>query len=198
MAKKTALSNSLAQRRAVVSGVEACSYKSRWAPSLDDPAETTRLAGILTNDVSIALGGELEDLEIGHAFRTALQRVFVRVLRMGREHEEAVLFFNEAVPGYTMMLLKKGAEIEAPPSRARRPAGRQEDPSPARAPFDPSTARLDSTPEGQAASLMIEGFFARTHSRAMTVEHPDALFVFFPASDLRRNVRDMGFYFVED
>lgn len=195
MAKKTALANTIAQRRSCVVQVDACSYKSRWAPSLDDPSETSRLAGILSNDVSLALGGELDDLETGHSFRAALQRVFVRVLRMGREHEEAVLFFNEAVPGYTMMLLKKGAEIAAAPAKKTRPAS-----SAASAPatFDPSTARLDATPEGQAASLMIEAFFERTRSRAMTIEHPDALFVFFPATDLRKNVRDMGFYSVED
>ena len=194
MAKKTALANNIIQRRSSMTQVDACSYKSRWAPSLDDPAETSKLAVILSNDVSIALGGELDDLETGHSFRAALQRVFVRVLRMGREHEEAVLFFNEAVPGYTMMLLKKGAEIApaAPAKKARSTVGT------APASFDPSTARLDATPEGQAASLMVEAFFERTRSRAMTIEHPDALFVFFPATDLRKNVRDMGFYSVEE
>lgn len=194
MAKKTALANNIIQRRSSMTQVDACSYKSRWAPSLDDPAETSKLAVILSNDVSIALGGELDDLETGHSFRAALQRVFVRVLRMGREHEEAVLFFNEAVPGYTMMLLKKGSEIApaAPAKKARSTVGT------APASFDPSTARLDATPEGQAASLMIEAFFERTRSRAMTIEHPDALFVFFPATDLRKNVRDMGFYSVEE
>lgn len=192
MAKKTALANNIAQRRAVAPGAEVCSYKSRWAPALDNHAETTKLAVLLTTDVAIALGSELDDLETGHSFRTALQRVFVRVLRMGREREEAVLFFNEAVPGYTMMLLKKGVEILASDPSAGRAIVSQS------APFDPATAHLQSTPEGHAASLMIEAFFDRTRSRAMTIEHPDALFVFFPASDLRKNVRDMGFYFVED
>lgn len=192
MSKQPALVNNIASRRAAQVAQETCSYKSRWAPSLEDPAEASRIATMLSADVAVALGAEIEDLETGrHAFRSALQRVFLRVLRMGRDREEAVLFFNEAIPGYTMMLLKKGTEIQAP-SKKRK--GK----SPAPAPFDPATSNLHSTPEGQAASLMIEAFFERTKSAAMTVEHPDALFVFFPATDLRKNVREMGFFFVED
>lgn len=193
MSKQPALANSIANRRATQAAPETCSYKSRWAPALENPAEASRIATMLSADVALALGSELEDLETGrHAFRSALQRVFLRVLRMGREREEAVLFFNEAVPGYTMMLLKKGAE-SAPPSKKKKKSL-----APAPAPFDPATSNLHSTPEGQAASLMIEAFFERTKSTAMTVEHPDALFVFFPATDLRKNVREMGFFFVED
>jgi hypothetical protein len=188
--RPAALANSVAARRSAAAG-EACAYKSRWAPSMQDAGETTKLAALLSNDVAVALGAELEDLETGHEFRTSLHRVFLRVLRMAQEREEVVLFFNEAIPGYTMMLLKKGAE--APKPQARNTKGL----APAPSPFDPNTASLEATPEGQAATLMIEAFFERTHSRAMTIEHPDALFVFFPAADLRRNVRDMGFYFVD-
>lgn len=189
--RPVALANSIAARRSAVAAGDACAYKSRWAPSMQDAGETARVATLLSNDVTVALGAELEDLETGHEFRTSLHRVFLRVLRMSQEREEVVLFFNEAIPGYTMMLLKKGAE--APKSSMRNAEGLEPTPTP----FDPNTASLEGTPEGQAASLMIEAFFERTKSRAMTIEHPDALFVFFPAADLRRNVRDMGFYFVD-
>lgn len=188
MSKKTAaLANTIAARRSLAAN-DVCAYKSRWAPSLQDPVEVAKVAALLSNDVAIALGAELEDLETGHEFRNSLHRVFLRVLRMAAEREEVVLFFNEAIPGYTMMLLKKGAEAPVPTKKkASLPA----------VPFDPSTSSLASTPEGQAASLMIEAFFERTSSRAMTIEHPDALFVFFPAADLRKNVREMGFYSVD-
>ena len=190
--RTTKLADTITARRAARPAGEVCAYKSRWAPSLEDPAETSRIAGLLGNDVSVALGAEMEDLETGrHEFRAGVQRVFIRVLTMARQRDEVVLFFNEAIPGYTMMLLKKG--VSPLPSAHADGNGR----APAPAPFDPASSSLQATPEGQAASLMIEAFFERTHSRAMTIEHPDALFVFFPASDLRKNVREMGFYFVD-
>lgn len=188
MSKRSTMANTLAQRRASAANGDAFAYKSRWAPSLADPAETDKVASMLSNDISVALGSELDDLETGHEFRTALVRVFVRVIRMARQKEEAVLFFDEAVPGYTLMLLKKG--IEAPAARSSKKMVSA--PAPA---FNPEKTSLDGTPEGQAASLMIESFFSRTGTQALTVEHPDVLFVFFPAEDLRKNVREMGFYF---
>lgn len=184
--KNAALANTIAARRSTAAS-DSCAYKSRWAPLLADSAEVSKVAALLSSDVAVALGSELDDLETGHEFRTSLHRVFLRVLRMAREREEVVLFFNEAIPGYTMMLLKKGADVPVSPRKKSKPT--------APATFDPATASLDATPEGQAASLMVEAFFERTQSRAMTIEHPDALFVFFPAADLRKNVREMGFYF---
>lgn len=182
--KNAALANTIAARRSNVAA-DSYAYKSRWAPLLADAAEVSRVAGLLSSDVAVALGSELDDLETGHEFRTSLHRVFLRVLRMATKRDEVVLFFNEAIPGYTMMLLKKGVEMPEPKKKKSK----------APATFDPATSSLDATPEGQAASLMVEAFFERTQSRAMTIEHPDALFVFFPAADLRKNVREMGFYF---
>jgi len=31
----------------------------------------------------------------------------------------------------------------------------------------------------------------------LTVESDDALFVFFPASDVKKNLKEMGFYYTE-
>ena len=169
------------------------SYKCRWAPALSDPKVSEALAQLLSNDIAIALGNQLEDLETSrHEFKRALLRVFMRVLTMARQRDEVVLFFNEAIPGYTLMILKKGVTPEpVTPKKSKGKVAKEESASDG---FDPQGSHLESSPEGQAAALMIESFFDRTSSQALTIEHPDALFVFFPATDFKRNVRDLGFY----
>lgn len=192
MSKKTSrLQTAILERRDRAEMLS--SYKCRWAPALSDPTVAENLAQILSNDVAIALGNQLEDLETSrHEFKRALLRVFIRVLTMARQRDEVVLFFNEAVPGYTLMILKKGITAVSIDHKASpKPKSLKDN---EQGSFDPDQAHLESSAEGQAASMMIESFFERTSTQAMTIEHPDALFVFFPATDFKKNVRELGFY----
>jgi hypothetical protein len=53
------------------------------------------------------------------------------------------------------------------------------------------------SPEGEAAGVVIGRFVDRTGNRVLVIEGDDALFVFFPVADLRKNLREMGFYYTE-
>lgn len=155
-------------------------HKARPMAGLSDHQGIEEVATLLSGDIAVALAAEIDELSTYSAsFRSALNRAFLRVLRLSLQKTETVLFFHEAVPGYTLMLFKKA---QATPWKE---AASAQEPS------------LDGSPEAQAAGVLIGQFFRRTKNRVLTVEHPDALFVFFPASDLRKNVREMGFFQTE-
>ena len=52
----------------------------------------------------------------------------------------------------------------------------------------------ENTTESEAASVLAKQYFQRTKHRVVTVESEDALFVFFPVADLKKNLKEMGFY----
>lgn len=134
-------------------------------------------SALLAGDVAIALGEDVDELSTHQAdFRQGIQRILRRLLKMVLSHEERVSFFNEAVPGFTLMVFKK--EPLAVSGCAPLP-------------------REDLSSEMAAASVMIEQFFKRTGSRVLAVEGVDVVCVFFPATDVKRNLRELGFYLVD-
>lgn len=146
--------------------------------SLLDDINATATA--LSSDLGAVLAERLDDLDTNHhLFRTGLHRAFVRILTLAqRQSDKPAMIFEEAVPGFSVILYKKvlSAQVWAP-------AGQEsvlDDPR--------------QSPEMAASAMLIEAFVARTNNRVVVIESPDAVFVFFPASDLRRNVKEMGYY----
>jgi hypothetical protein len=192
---KSGLSGSLADRRRRQEEA-ADVHKLRDAPAFDR-ADQLRIAGLLSNDIAVALSAQIDELNTyHHGFRAALTRVFIRVLRLSSEKPEQVVLFHEAVPGFTLMLFKK----DPPSSPSKQPGAASARPS-APPPGAPACIAaphpLEATAEGRAAEVLIGEFFSRTGSRVMIVEHTDSLFVFFPAADLRKNVRELGYFDLE-
>lgn len=151
-------------------------HKRRFARALDDG----EVAGSLAQDISTALAEQVDDLSTHHhEFKVGMVRVVSRVLRLAKARPERVALFNEAIPGFTLLLFKKDPDLalapQAMPGRSDPPPG----------------------PEIAAAGQVIAQFVHRTGHRVLTVETNDVLFVFFPASDVKRNLKEMGFYYTD-
>lgn len=163
----------------------ADTHKQRAGFALQTPTALEQTAKQLASDIAVALASQIEELNTySHAFRSSLMRVFLRVLRVGSKQDQQVVLFNEAVPGYTLMLFKKQVDtdlLSAVPARSRKKASKED-------------AALAAAAPGRAAEALIGEYFHRTGKSVLVVEHPDALFVFFPAADLRKNVRELGFF----
>lgn len=154
-------------------------HKRRFFSALD---QHDQVAATLSQDVASVLASAVDELAThSQEFRTGMNRVFLRVLRMAREHSEQVMLFNEAVPGFMLMLFKKN------PQQANwgRVATSEE------------AQQAEGGPELAAAGRVISQFVQRTKDRVLTVETDDALFVFLPASDIKKNLKEMGLYITE-
>lgn len=176
------LESSLQARRSRSSSWESAqgAHKRRFTEALGK--DVSKAATSLAQDVSNTLAAQLDDLSTyHHDFKVGMTRVFTRVLRLAQERKEQVALFNEAVPGFTLLLFKKdpsrwSAEATSADSQAGMPS---------------------QAPELAAAGQVIAQFVQRTGDRVLTVETNDALFVFFPASDVKKNLKEMGFYYTD-
>lgn len=150
--------------------------RRRQVPLLDDVQAS---ATALSSDLATALAERVEELNTTHhEFRMGLHRAFLRVLTLAKRREQQVLLFDEALPGFTLMLFKKDSQGQGwTPSTA-----------------EPVLPDPKQSPEMAASALVIEAFVHRTHNRVLVIESIDAVFVFFPASDIKRNLKEMGFY----
>lgn len=149
-----------------------------------DTAQRERALARLVSDVSSALAEAVDELRTYDTeFRTGLDRAWRYVLQRAAAQSEPVLFFNEAIPGFTLMMFKKDAGGVL---SSGWEGGSETDTSP---PCD--------TPEAAAAGAVIDQFVGRTGARVMVVEGDDVLFVFFPVTDLKKNLKEMGFYLTE-
>lgn len=176
------LGSSLQARRSKSSSWESAQgeHRRRYTEALGK--DVSSAAESLAHDVSTALAAHVDDLSTyHHDFRVGMSRVFVRVLRLAQGRKEQVALFNEAVPGFTLLLFKKDPSGWTPENGA--------------APDDLDVA--SPAPELSAASQVIAQFVQRTGDRVLTVETDDALFVFFPASDVKKNLKEMGFYYTD-
>ena len=152
-------------------------HKRRFTRALEDIEPS---AALLSQDVSSLLSERVDELSTwNHDFKVGMNRVFLRVLRMARGRSEQVVLFNEAVPGFTLMLFKKD-----PSSWAEQESS-------------PEAVEAEAGPEIAAAGQVIAQFVRRTGDRVLTVESDDAMFVFFPNSDVKKNLKEMGFYYTD-
>ncbi len=162
---------------------EKGTLKRRKLKSFEDLMRSSEQISV---DVGIALGEYVDDLDTtNHEFKRGLYRVFLRVLTIARQKSEKVVVFHEAIPGFTMMLFKK------------EPLDDWAEQIPSKAIEDDLSAPTPDSPEGEAASMMINQFFKRTGNRVLMVETEDSLILFFPVQDVKKNLREMGFYFVD-
>lgn len=169
-------------------------FKVRNASLLGGAADA---AAALGHDVAIALAERVDELDTsGHDFRAAMTRVFGSVLASAATRSGRVLLFEETVPGFTLMLFRK-----SPPAPASARAGgvRPGDVKPgdvksaAASPSGNGHAEPPA-PERLASEMLSEQFGRRTGARVLVVEGADSVFVFFPAQDVRKSLREMGLY----
>jgi hypothetical protein len=163
---------------APTSSLPQSDHRRRTFPLLDD---VTAAATALSGDVTAALAERLEELNTAHHdFRSGVHRAFMRVLTLAKRQDKRVMIFEEAIPGFNLILFKKDPQADTWKSRGKEPAL-----------ADPAA------PEIATSALIIGEFVKRTHHRVLVVESPDALFVFFPAEDARANLREMDLYLTD-
>lgn len=162
--------------------------------------EASQMSAWMAQAIISRLSDDVEDLNATSAFRTGFQRCCAKLLMTSSTREERVLFFHEAIPGFTVMLVKRegwSLDANATPPRRRRTAVKLP-PAP-----DADTSATPSSPEGsdweqahrQVVEQVISTFVSRTGNRVMSIEAQDVIVLLFPAADLKKNLQDMGFWF---
>lgn len=144
----------------------------------------------MANAVGATLGVLLEDLNTSPGdFRNSLQRSCRRVLSAAATKTERVIFFHEAIPGFTVLAIKKdgwGTQTETSAPKSEKSSTKtktavQEDKG------------LDDE-RNQAVQGIIESYVNRTGNRVMAIEGSDVVLILFPVSDLKKNLEEMGFW----
>lgn len=146
------------------------------------------------------LSEDVEDLHATAAFRAGFQRCCAKLLSAASGREERVLFFHEAVPGFTVMVVKRQGWTldETAPVRPRRTAVRNPGESASKDKEKGKALRENDeweTAHSQVVEQVIDSFVSRTGNRVLTIEAQDVIVILFPAADLKRNLQDMGFWF---
>ncbi len=160
-------------------------------------------AALLAADLAIALAEQMEELDTtNHEFQTVLARAFQRMFAVvcSAGQSSKVFIFDDAIPGFTVMLLIEQLQSDqlqqAQLQQAQlQQAQLQQDSAPAQPPRSPmshSSNVCAVTPSHAAAAAIIDTFVSRTGNRVFVIEIQDAICLLFPSCDLRRNLREIG------
>ena len=155
--------------------------------------EASQVSSWMAQAIIARLAEDLEDLNATAAFRAGFQRCCSKLLMVSSAREERVLFFHEAIPGFTVMLVKREGwsldEISKPRSRTTVKVPKVSHP-----PGPPQEHEWE-TARNEVVEQVISTFVARTGNRVMSIEAQDVVVLLFPAADLKKNLQDMGFWF---
>lgn len=131
-------------------------------------------------EIAFALAEKVDELNVMRGdFRSSLEMACKRTLMVIFRREERCVVIPDALPGFTLMGFKrKGGLLES--------ATKEE-----------QEAATKLSPESHAAAMIIGEFFEKTEEQVLVIDCPDALLALFPVSELRKNLKQLGFYFVE-
>lgn len=159
---------------------ERAVYKDVSAPAQDD---LEVLASRIAVEVTFALSDQVEELAVCNSeFRMGLHRVARWTLTTLFRRAERCVVVPDAVPGYTVMAFKKPAGAGEP--RVKAKGGEAQ-------------ALAPESPEASATALIIDRFLGKASHQILVIEAPDVLLTLFPVPDLRKNLKDLGFYITE-
>lgn len=167
--------------------------------ALDDTVSwmATAVIGVLSD--------ALDDWDAHEAdFRSGFQRCCRRMLTQAAAREERVLFFHEAVPGFTVIVMKKDGWLGADSGIAwSDPTGSSATGSSHGSSKDrggkgngagPDLQPLIDKERDAALNAIINAYVTRTGNRVLTIEGDDVSIALFPVTDLRANLKEMGFW----
>lgn len=141
-----------------------------------------KTAAILASKLSVVLNEALEELHSSHLeFRGVLQTTFFKILAAAHSQVDSIIIFNEAVPGYTLMLFKKN------PLAMQKTISKKEESAYIAQKPEPSSSTF------RACTILADQYFKRTGNKVLSVESQDALFAFFPVEDIKKNLKELGF-----
>lgn len=138
----------------------------------------------MASAVAATLGSQLEELNTGPSeFRSSLQRCCRRVLVASAGRTERVIFFHEAIPGFTVLAVKKDGWGEGATAPAKPRTGKTKE-----------ATQANEQERNEAIQAIIGSYVNRTGNRVLAIEGADVVLVFFPVADLRKNLEEMGFW----
>ena len=137
------------------------------------------VASRIAVEVTFSLSEEISELNVYSSnFRMGLHRMARWILISLFENKEKCVVVPDAIPGYTAMGFKRESfnltgkkTAEGAPSLEK------------------------NTVEKQAATMILEQFLEKQKSVVMVVECRDLLLMLFPVSDMRSNLRKLGYIF---
>lgn len=139
----------------------------------------------MANEIGATLGAMVEDLAWGNSeIKLSLQRCCRRVLSAAANKEERVVFFHEAIPGFTVLTLKKEGWGSV----------NEEKQNGENSVKDIIESDKEIEERNQAVQSIISAYVNRTGNRVLAIEGKDIILILFPVSDLKKNLEEMGFY----
>jgi hypothetical protein len=139
-----------------------------------------QIARQITQDVLLALNAELDEVHFsGAAFRHVIESTTWRVMQHIDRSSERIGIYEEALPGFTLMVFKKN-DGPIQESSADR--------------FEKSVDEVSSSEEMQAAEMLMENFFSKTQKNIMTIEHEHVIIIMFPVSDTKKHLKTIGLW----
>lgn len=138
------------------------------------------LASRIAVEVTFALADQVDELAVCNSeFRMGLHRVARWTLTTLFRRAERCVVVPDAIPGYTVMAFKKPTALSA------------------RSNGETGEALAQEGAEASATALIVERFLAKANHQILVIEAPDVLLTLFPVADLRKNLRDLGFYITD-
>lgn len=131
----------------------------------------------IANDVCIAVALEVEDMNTNaYEFRSAIESTTSRILQHLDKSSERIGIYEEALPGFTLMVIKKD---DGPVLPTEKPKENKKQKKVSSLVFD-------------TASLLIQNFMNKTKRSILSIEHDHLLIVMFPVSDTRKHLKALG------
>jgi hypothetical protein len=156
---------------------------SKQSPLFSEDVHHTKVYGDvqdiahqMAQEVLLALAEVVEDINTSHhEFRSALESTAARVMKHIDKSSERIGIYEETLPGFTLMVIKKDdGNIQK---------------------TDRKTVEDPEVDEGafEAAAMLIEQFMKRTQHTIISIEHASVLLVLFPVNDTRKHLKALGF-----
>lgn len=140
--------------------------------SILDITSIEKVSSWMASTIISKLHDDYDDLNINHHVRNTLKRCFNKVITLASKTEEKVLFYQDIIPGFTVMLIKKDGwsfnNLVLPENKSA----------------------IDSA-QVKIVEEIISEFVSRTGSRVLLINAEDARVVLFPTSDLKKNLIEM-------
>lgn len=135
------------------------------------------IAKQIANDVCIAVALEVEDINTNaYEFRSAIESTTSRILQHLEKSSERIGIYEEALPGFTLMVIKKEDGQILPTEK----------------PKEEKKQRRVSSLAFDTASLLIQNFMNKTKRSILSIEHDHILVLMFPVSDTRKHLKTLG------
>ncbi len=136
-----------------------------------------KTASMLSNDISIFLGEEIEELNVSaYNFRVGMERSISRVMNSIVKQKETILIYPDSIPGFTLMVFKKKlSSINVNPINVERNPVKEMN-------------------EAKILDGVISRFFSKNQQKVLIIENNDIIFALFPVADTRKNLKDLELY----